>query len=62
MIEADFGGLTARCMQHEIDHLDGVLFTDRADKDDLKLVAKKLEQLRMKTEKALKKRKSKKHK
>jgi len=22
-------GLWARCMQHEIDHLDGVLFTDR---------------------------------
>ncbi len=55
-----FGGLTARCMQHEIDHLDGVLFTDRAEKEDLKLVAKKLEQLRMKTERALKKRKRKK--
>ncbi|WDE96131.1 peptide deformylase [Lentisphaera profundi] len=62
LIEADFGGLTARCMQHEIDHLDGVLFTDRAEKEDLKLVAKKLEQLRMKTEKALKKRKPKKRK
>ncbi|EDM24789.1 peptide deformylase [Lentisphaera araneosa HTCC2155] len=60
IIEADFGGLTSRCMQHEIDHLDGVLFTDKAEKDDLKLVAKKLEQLRMKTEKALKKRKAKK--
>lgn len=23
-------GLTARCFCHEIDHLDGVLFTDRA--------------------------------
>lgn len=22
-------GLTARCIQHEIDHLDGILFTDR---------------------------------
>ena len=59
IIEAEFGGLTSRCMQHEIDHLDGVLFTDRAEKADLKLVAKKLEQLRMKTERALKKRKSK---
>ena len=60
MIEAEFGALTARCMQHEIDHLDGVLFTDRAEKEDLKLVAKKLEQLRMKTERALNKRKRKK--
>ena len=23
-------GLLARCLQHEIDHLDGILFTDRA--------------------------------
>jgi peptide deformylase len=59
IIEAEFGGLTSRCMQHEIDHLDGVLFTDRAEKADLKLVAKKLEQLLMKTERALKKRKGK---
>jgi peptide deformylase len=26
------GGLLARCIQHEYDHLDGVLFTDRAGK------------------------------
>ena len=26
----DATGLTARCIQHEIDHLDGTLFTDRA--------------------------------
>ena len=24
-------GLLARCMQHEVDHLDGILFTDLAD-------------------------------
>lgn len=59
-LELEFGGLTSRCMQHEIDHLDGVLFTDRAEKEDLKLVKKKLEQLRMKTERALNKRKRKK--
>lgn len=28
-IEADFRGLTARVIQHETDHLDGVLFIDR---------------------------------
>jgi peptide deformylase len=26
--EIEAGGLLARCLQHEIDHLDGVLFTD----------------------------------
>ena len=28
-IQADATGLFARCVQHELDHLDGVLFTDR---------------------------------
>lgn len=28
-IEADMIGLLARCCQHELDHLDGVLFPDR---------------------------------
>ena len=32
-IEAE--GLLARCFQHEIDHLDGVLFTDRMSPDAL---------------------------
>jgi peptide deformylase len=26
-----FEGLSARCVQHEVDHLDGILFIDRAD-------------------------------
>ena len=29
MAEADFDGIAARCIQHEADHLDGVLCTDR---------------------------------
>ena len=30
-------GLLARCIQHEMDHLDGVLFVDRVtDKSELK--------------------------
>lgn len=28
-IEGECGGLLGRCLQHEIDHLDGFLFTDR---------------------------------
>ncbi|GAH87082.1 unnamed protein product, partial [marine sediment metagenome] len=33
MIEAS--GLLARTLQHEIDHLQGILFIDRCDKDTL---------------------------
>lgn len=29
VIEGECGGLLGRCLQHEIDHLDGFLFTDR---------------------------------
>ena len=25
------GGMLARCLQHEVDHLDGIIFTDRVD-------------------------------
>ena len=28
-VEGECGGLLGRCLQHEIDHLDGYLFTDR---------------------------------
>jgi peptide deformylase len=28
-MQIDATGLFARCVQHELDHLDGVLFTDR---------------------------------
>ncbi len=28
-VELECGGLLGRCIQHELDHLDGVLFTDR---------------------------------
>ncbi len=34
VIEEEFSGLLARAIQHEIDHLNGVLFIDRIDKDD----------------------------
>lgn len=38
-------GYEARVIQHEVDHLDGVLFIDRADPDTLKwLTAEELEQ------------------
>jgi peptide deformylase len=35
-------GMVARCLQHEIDHLDGILFTDRVvDKSTLKYITPK---------------------
>ena len=49
------GGLLARAIQHELDHLNGILFIDRmlrADKDELK---PQLEELQAKTKAELKK-------
>ncbi len=40
------GGLLARCLQHEIDHLDGVLFTDRISEDDARRIASDLRALK----------------
>ena len=40
MVEAS--GLEARVIQHEIDHLDGVLIVDRALKDDRKAALRDL--------------------
>lgn len=42
-IEAD--GLLAVCLQHEIDHLDGVLFVDRLSRLKQTMVKKKLKKL-----------------
>jgi len=38
-------GLMARCFQHEIDHLDGKVFVDRADPDTLETVPIEEEEL-----------------
>lgn len=37
-IEEEYSGLAARVFQHEMDHLDGILFTDRMEADSLKHV------------------------
>ena len=37
-VETEFSGLPARIFQHELDHLDGFLFTDRMEPDSLKHV------------------------
>jgi peptide deformylase len=41
-VEIDAEGLEARVIQHEIDHLDGVLIVDRAAKDDRKTALRDL--------------------
>jgi peptide deformylase len=57
-IEFSCGGLLARAIQHENDHLNGILFIDRmsrSEKDDLK---PKLEELHAATKEALKAKKN----
>ncbi|MDQ1681136.1 MAG: peptide deformylase [Frankiaceae bacterium] len=41
-VEIDGSDLMARCIQHETDHLDGVLFIDRLDADQRKLAMKEI--------------------
>jgi peptide deformylase len=40
---AEFSGMMARVLQHEIDHLDGTLFVDRMEKRDRRKIQKELE-------------------
>jgi len=44
--EEEFEGLLATCMQHEIDHLNGVLFIDHVSKLKRDMLLKKLAKLR----------------
>ncbi|MBX6387901.1 MAG: peptide deformylase [Frankia sp.] len=39
-VTVEGSGLLARCLQHETDHLDGVLFVDRLDKETKKAAMK----------------------
>jgi peptide deformylase len=44
--EADMDGLMATCLQHEMDHLEGILFIDHLSRLKRQMVLKKLEKLR----------------
>lgn len=44
VIEAD--GLLGRCILHEVDHLNGILFIDRMDKRDLKKMEPRIKKLK----------------
>ena len=43
-IEQEFNGLTAVCVQHEIDHLDGVMYTDKVSHMKLEQAKRKVKQ------------------
>jgi len=43
--EETFDSIPARIIQHEIDHLDGILFTDRISRLRKRLISKKLDQI-----------------
>lgn len=45
-IEIEGDGLLARCFQHEIDHLNGVLIIDYATEEEKKLWKEKLQQIK----------------
>jgi len=53
-IEFRCGGLLARAVQHEIDHLQGILFIDRMDKQTKEDIKPELEDLQMETKENLK--------
>ena len=46
LIECECGGLLGRCLQHEIDHLNGVLFVDRLTDEDFSVIESKLKKLK----------------
>lgn len=51
-VEVEAGGIMARVIQHEIDHLNGILFIDRIDKfirDEMKTELKKIKKLNRKS-------------
>jgi len=40
-----FGGITARCFQHELDHLNGIVYLSRASNLNLQRAKRKLKLL-----------------
>jgi peptide deformylase len=52
------GGLLARAVQHETDHLHGILFIDRMDKKVKDELRPDLEELQFETKEELKRKKS----
>ena len=53
-IDMECGGLLARCLQHEIDHLDGVLFFDHLDAEAYAVLAGRIRSMETREKKRLK--------
>ena len=51
--ELNADGLLATCIQHEIDHLDGILFIDYLSKLKKDMIIKKLKKQKKETDKAI---------
>ena len=49
------GGLLARAIQHEADHLNGILFIDRMDTENLESVKAEIDDLQARTRKTIRK-------
>ncbi len=47
--ELECDGLLARCIQHEVDHLDGVLFIDRMEKKVFSQIKSEVKELKKRT-------------
>jgi len=49
MFEVECAGLLGRCVQHEVDHLDGILFVDRLTKAEYQKIAQEVTALEART-------------
>ena len=47
--ELECNGLLGRCVQHEVDHLNGILFTERMKKKVLRTILPEVNELRART-------------
>ena len=48
VVEKDFSGIEATCLQHEIDHLNGILFVDHISRLKRSMILKKLKKYKNK--------------
>ena len=54
-IELEASGLLARALQHEVDHLNGILFIDRMNSAAKAALASRLKRMQKETERGIKK-------
>ncbi|MCM8532413.1 MAG: peptide deformylase [Lentisphaeraceae bacterium] len=54
-IDLECGGLLSRCVQHELDHLNGVLFTDKAVEEEVETSQDQLDKLKAANQRKLSK-------